>query len=223
MRRLLLSSLFAFTILPTGAAFAESCERSEVTGAVSETPQTVVGKEVLSRTAYSCGHFWSSANIQEKSVLANGSALERFNLAAAYARTNRFDQAEALYRTVVLDGQYTNARMDTAFTETGGEPTGFNLSDEATRRLAALSRVRTMFRPTDVQQTAATSTPFSALDAGTNAADVTRAQVGATPSTAPSGAAAADAFGVNVADITGVQPISDQRALELDGLATPRN
>lgn len=230
MRRHQVLALVIAAFAQAGAALAEPCDRpTDITVAVTAAPTQVDGKEVLSRTAYSCGHFWSSANLQEKSLAENGNALERFNLASAYARTGRYAQAEALYQSVVRDGQFLNVRMDTAFTGSGAGPTGFNLSDEAARRLTALAYVRRLYEAPAVQTAASpvqlAPTPLSALDAGVNAADVTpSAEPVSTPTTPVAPATApvalsADAFGLNAADVTGVSPVSDQEALQRDGLA----
>lgn len=201
---------------------AQTCSRpSEITAAVSAAAVQVEGKENLARSAYACGHFWSAANLQEKSLAENQNALERFNLAAAYARTGRYDQAEALYQSVVGDGEYLNVRMDTAATEPGARPEGFNLADEATRRLAGVQLLRRLYERPGAE------TPQSALDVGTNAADVGRSVDGsASPAVrgpesanAGSGLRSAEASGVDVLDISAGGSVSDQEALQRDGLA----
>lgn len=229
MRRHQVLALVLAALAPAGGALAEPCDSpTDITVAVTAAPPMVDGKEVMSRTAYSCGHFWSSANLQEKSLAENGNALERFNLASAYARTGRYAQAETLYQSVVRDGLFLNVRMDTAFTGSGARPTGFNLSDEAARRLTALAYVRRLYEraPASTAVQPAT-TPLSALDAGVNASDVTApaaepvtapANRPVAPATAPV-ALTADAFGLNAAEVTGVAPVSDQETLQRDGLA----
>ena len=221
MRKSVVFAIFVAVAGSAGAAMAEPCDSPrEVVLAVSGDTAVVDGKEVMSRTAYSCGHFWSSANLQEKSLAENGNALERFNLASAYARTGRYDQAETLYRSVVRDGEFLNVRMDTAYASQGARPTGFNLSDEAGRRLTGIAYVRRLLG--EKGSPSAPNSPLSALDAGVNAADITTSRAG-DPSTGslavvqPS-ATTADAFGLDAAEVTGVAPLSDARVLELDGL-----
>lgn len=219
MYRLALTVL-ALVTLPAGMTRAQSCDgQGEIAAAVSAAPVRVEGKENLARSAYACGHFWSAANLQEKSVSENGNALERFNLASAYARTGQYARAEALYQSVIEDGLYLNVRMDTAATEIGARPAGFNLAEEAARRRTGLIYLRTLMN----RQSA--SAPRSALDAGVNATSLDGPGSIPAPSAVSDqtlgervGLGIAGAYGVDAVDISGVAPVSDQEALQRDGL-----
>lgn len=142
----------------------------ETVTAVSAPAESLEGKEVLARSAYTCGHFWSSANLQEKAVEERGSALERFNLASAYARVGQYDAAIAIYDGLTSDGIYTRARMDEAAAEPAGEATGFNIAEESARRARAL---RYLVRLTGgANNTASETLPVTAEQSAVNVADL---------------------------------------------------
>lgn len=197
-------AVFGAALSIAGAAAAQPCsDPEEISGSLTLPAERVEGKEVLARSAYSCGHFWSSANLMERAVAENGNALERFNLAATYARTGRYEAAAALYEMVASQGRFIDAQMDTAYVREGDTPQGFNLADEARRRLIALSYLRRLTQSSPAEQDVASND--SALDFGTNVLDTSRP-------------AQADAFGVNVSDVTAGATVPDAVALARDGL-----
>lgn len=159
--------------LPAVALSQTPCPLArETITAVTAPVENLEGKEVLARSAYTCGHFWSSANLQEKSVDERGSALERFNLASAYARVGQYEAAIAIYDRLVSDGIYTRARMDEAATEEAGEATGFNIAEEAARRTSALRYLTRLIGGS--QTTASATLPLTAEQSAVNVADVVR-------------------------------------------------
>lgn len=86
------------------------------------------------------GDRWTAANLFERSVEAKRTLLGHFNLAAAYERTGRFEEAAANYRVVAQHGQY---RWGTSVRENDNQKVNvrrFNLADEAARRLARMDR-----------------------------------------------------------------------------------
>lgn len=199
--RTIIAGIVAFGLMSVsaGAVIAEPCDRPQDTAGVVMASVTILdGKDVLGRTAFSCGHFWSAANLIEKSLVENRTVLERFNLAAAYARTGRYDEAESLYQSVMDDGDFIDARMDTAAAQNEVPVRGFNLAEEAGRRRVALVRMRSLLVRAD------TPSNLSALDAGTDAADITRPGTSTPPEASDT-----------------MAQISDAQALARDGLSLP--
>ena len=84
------------------------------------------------------GDHWTAANLFEQAVAGYDSPGNRFNLATEYQNTGRLEQAVALYRTVVVDGQFTKAITHTQRDERGSASFGVNLADESQRRIAAI-------------------------------------------------------------------------------------
>lgn len=192
-------------------ALAQTCDGTAATVYALTAPDyRVDGEPVLGRSAYACGRYWSAANLMEKAASQRSSSLQRFNLAATYAQTGRLDEAEALYRTVVADGDFVRARADSSTIKRADREIGFGLGEEASRRLVALDRMRSLFTAT--RQTASTVTgavagPRPADEAGVNAITT---EFGVGP--LPAGSAGVDA----VAARSG---ISDLEALRRDGLS----
>lgn len=199
----------ALSGMAVSPALAGQCDNpAETVYALTAPEYRVDGEPVLGRSAYACGRFWSAANLMEKAAVQRSSSLQRFNLAATYAQTGRLDEADALYRTVVADGDYVRARTDSSPLNGSNWDVGFGLAEESIRRLAALSRVRALLAP--AQQTALVTGnaagPRVAEQSGVNAVTVENS-----PGPLPAGAAAVDA----VASQSG---ISDLEALRRDGL-----
>lgn len=212
----------ALSLVLSGMAFSPAlagpCDNpGETVYALTAPEYRVDGEPVLGRSAYACGRFWSAANLMEKAAVQRSSSLQRFNLAATYAQTGRLEEADALYRTVVADGNYVRARTDSSPSDSSDWEVGFGLAEESTRRLAALNRVRALLAPnqqTSTQQTASvagtTAGPRVAEQSGVNAVTLEN-RLGPLPA----GEAAVDA----VATQSG---ISDLEALQRDGLAVPQ-
>jgi hypothetical protein len=78
------------------------------------------------------GDNWAGTNAFKALVAKNDSALNRFNLATGYQRTGRLDQAKAIYRDLLTDGQFTQI---SAVGIKGRGVRTFNASDEAASRL----------------------------------------------------------------------------------------
>jgi hypothetical protein len=177
-----LPGIIAAAVLIAGAAQAsELSVLKDTTSAVRADPDRLSGKEERARTASVWGLDWSAVNLMEKAVAKRASPLSRFNLAATYARVGRNQAAIALYRQLLVDGQYTQARLDRSELVNRREVLrNVNLADESARRLAVLER--------PARRSAAT--PFTATEAG-----------------------------VNAAAIEGVARVSDEQAIALDAQA----
>lgn len=196
-----------------GMASAGPCDSSnETIYALTGPEYRIDGEPVLARSAFACGRYWSSANLMERAVIQRGSTLQRFNLAATYAQTGRYDQAETLYMSVIDDGDYVRARADSSTVKAGEPEAGFGLASEASRRLAALRTMRQLFggRTPPATAQASSSVPRTAEQAGTNA-------VGLEPGQGPTAAAS---LGVDASALEG--GVSDLEALQRDGLLTPQ-
>jgi hypothetical protein len=88
--------------------------------------------ETSALTMMAQGDNWTGTNAFKRLAAKNGSALNRFNLATGYQRTGRLDQAKALYRDLLVDGQFTTI---SAVAPQGRGARTFNASDEAASRL----------------------------------------------------------------------------------------
>lgn len=205
--------VLAAAVMGPNMALAGPCDTvTETVYALTAPVERVDGEPVLGRSAFACGRYWSAANLMEKATIQRGSVLQRFNLAATYAQTGRYDQAEALYRSVVEEGDYVRARSDSSPVRAGDAQTGFGLASEAARRLAALQTVRRLFDGPATTVAAAAGGPVlprTAEQAATNAGTVE----GGT------GPTAADGSGIDASALEG--GISDAEALRRDGLLEP--
>ncbi|MBO9560846.1 MAG: hypothetical protein J7515_19965 [Caulobacter sp.] len=110
---------------------------------VGAPPTTIVGSQVDTRIGGSPpltdtealamldrGDNWTGVNAFRRVVAKQGGVMNRFNLATGYQRTGRLDQAKAIYRDLLVDGEFT-----TAVSSVSGGPSTFNVADEAASRL----------------------------------------------------------------------------------------
>ncbi|CAN5335481.1 hypothetical protein BH09PSE1_BH09PSE1_08070 [soil metagenome] len=105
--------------------------------------------DLSGRSAALCGYTWSAANLLERSVKVRASPGARFNLAAAYVNTGRYDAAIDLYRSAAADGQFSSLTLDRV--DAGQRRwTRVNVADEANRRLETLSLIPTLATPAPV-------------------------------------------------------------------------
>jgi hypothetical protein len=139
--RLLLLAVSAATALGSGAAQAQdTCSNSQQTvSAVQTTGDDLRGANPLGRSAFACGATWSAAAIFEKALETRPTISARFNLATAYAVTERYQAAAELYQSVVADGQFTTLRLDRSAAGLGRTSIRVNAADEAERRLERLA------------------------------------------------------------------------------------
>lgn len=108
---------------------------------------------------------YTAANLFERSVDKDNSVVARFNLASAYERTGRVPEAEAIYRSLVNDGQFMWVTTNVNYRDRGARLTRFNVADESARRLAALEEQPTFAANTGPGAVAATElgTPTAAI------------------------------------------------------------
>lgn len=141
----------AAVLVPSLASAQEVCGRpAETVATVQSSSDGLRGGDLKGRSAFICGNAFAASDILEKAVTERPTVRARFNLAAAYARTGRFEAAADLYRTVVADGQFTVMTLDTLVGEDGPAPIRFNATDEAAVRLVDME-----FRIAADQSTAA--------------------------------------------------------------------
>lgn len=201
-----LASLFAlFAATPV---LAGPCDARETVTALTGAERPMDRGPVLGRSAFSCGRYWSAANLMEKAAVSRSSSLQRFNLAATYARTDRLDEARALYASVIADGDFVRARTDSMDVGPDVQEAGVSLAEEAARRLAALDRVQRLTggpAPADAVRLA--SGPLAAERAGVDALTLE-----GEPEPVTADAASVEALALRAG-------ISDDEALRRDGLA----
>jgi len=132
---------------PSGAIEAASALRSANATFASAAPRNE-GAGLVSATN---GDNWTAANLFERAERADSTPTNRFNLAAAYQRTGRLQQAASLYRTVAVDGTFTEGVTLPADDKRGEPIAKVNLAVESQRRLdvmAGASARQTMGRET---------------------------------------------------------------------------
>lgn len=125
---------------------ASGCATHEVAKLEAHTT-LAAAPDILPASAFSSaqasmawGDRWTAANLFERSVEGRANALNRFNLAAAYQRTGRLEEAAANYRVVTEIGKYqwASSVRDNAHQKVNVRR--FNLADESARRLVRLDR-----------------------------------------------------------------------------------
>ncbi|HEV2530638.1 hypothetical protein [Phenylobacterium sp.] len=85
------------------------------------------------------GDNWTAANLFERALNGDNSPANRFNLAASYQRTGRIQQASRLYRSVMVDGQFTSLIILPDTADRGGRMFRVNIADESQRRLVVMA------------------------------------------------------------------------------------
>ena len=118
--------IIATTCLVLGAATAYAGQSSR-----ARSPDNSAGDEAVALMTK--GNNWFATNVLKKLVAKNDTPLNRFNLATGYQRTGRIQQAESIYRDLLVDGQRTSA-MATPSKDASGVRI-FNLAEEAASRL----------------------------------------------------------------------------------------
>jgi hypothetical protein len=81
------------------------------------------------------GDNWTAANLFERALNGDNSPANRFNLAASYQKTGRLQQASRLYRSVLVDGQFTSLVILPDSDDRGARMFRVNIADESQRRL----------------------------------------------------------------------------------------
>ena len=180
------------SLLVGPAIASEQTSIREAASSLNAPPSAVRSDEdaARARSSLAWNNVFAAANLMEQANQGASTVLTRFNLATAYERTGRLREAAALYRGLVTDGQFTNAILDPRYDEPNLRPRWINLADESAARLAVLDRLAAA-RQASAQQ------PFSATEAGENAAATEGVSRASTSATA----------------------ISDRRALEIDAAA----
>lgn len=161
MRSLFIATATVSLALSSPSLAQEVCRRPAETVAAVQAPDQLITASVLGRSAFACGHQWSAAVIFEKALATRPTVVARFNLATAYAATERYGAAAELYQSVVEDGQFTRVRLDPK-TDGGRSTIRVNAADEAQRRLAALK-----IRIANDESPASIADPTATPEAGT--------------------------------------------------------
>jgi tetratricopeptide (TPR) repeat protein len=126
-----------------------ACEGPAQTILALQTPTTIIDSDQAGRSAALCGYSWSAANLLERTLRERPSPAARFNLAAAYVNTGRFDVAADLYRSAAADGEFSTLVLDRV-DSSQQRYTRVNVTDEANRRLRALALRPTLAKPAPV-------------------------------------------------------------------------
>lgn len=137
----------------------------EVIGALEAADDTQNGADALGRSAFVCGHDWSAANLFEQANAREPSAVNQFNLAAAYVVTGRYEAGRELYRQAAARGGFTYVILDRAYDASSQRRFRVNVADEANRRIALLDQLIPARSPA--------AEPFTAGQAGVDAAERT--------------------------------------------------
>jgi len=96
---------------------------------------------VVGKTEMNYRDRWTAANLFERAVDGRDSVGNRFNLATSYAATGRLQQAAAIYRDLVTEGQYTYALSSRDAYNRHAPVRRFNIADESARRLQDIAIV----------------------------------------------------------------------------------
>ncbi len=167
--------LSAAVALIGGAASAkQSCDGADTAAAVQGPTAAVESAGAKARTAAACGYDWSAANLMERQTLRRPSVQARFNLAATYTKTGRYEEAATLYRSVAQDGQYTYLVTDPDFANPDARSHRVNAASESWRRLTELNRI---IRVRSASTASAASATGSAVDVSATVAAETPAAV----------------------------------------------
>lgn len=135
-----MASIVVLGLAASGCATHETA-KLEARTTLAAAPDILPGAAYSDgQAAMAWGDRWTAANLFERSVEVRPTAIGRFNLAAAYQRTGRLEEAAANYRVVTEIGKYQWASTvrDNAHPRT--PVIRFNLADESARRLARLGR-----------------------------------------------------------------------------------
>ena len=103
----------------------------------AKTPKADFDK-VIGRTAAACSYNDAAARMFEREQARRSTPIARFNLATAYARLGRIEDARELYRSAAADGAFQWVVADPMYGAAASRPRRFNVADEALRRLAQI-------------------------------------------------------------------------------------
>lgn len=133
----------------TAAAFlAAACATTDHQTARQEAAATLAqaqalqgtnAAEVVGKASMAWGDRWTAANLFERAAASRASVGKRFNLAVGYHSTGRLQQAAAIYRSLLDEGQYTYAYSSRDVYNRDVPVRRFNVADEAARRLAVIA------------------------------------------------------------------------------------
>lgn len=138
-----LSSLIAVAAIGFAASGCATHEvaKLEARTTLASAPHTrLQSAENSAQASMAWRDHWTAANLFERAVEARPSPENRFNLAAAYQRTGRFEEAAANYRLVTEIGEYTWGATVPYNDYRDAPLRRVNLADESARRLAAMGR-----------------------------------------------------------------------------------
>jgi len=85
------------------------------------------------------GDNWTAANLFERALNGDNSPANRFNLATSYQRTGRLQQASRLYRSVLVDGQFSSLIILPDSADRDARMFRVNIADESQRRLNVMA------------------------------------------------------------------------------------
>ncbi len=115
-------------------------------------------------TSLEYGDRYTATNLFERAVEARPSMRNRFNLAVAYERTFRRQEAAAIYRGLAQDGQYAYLNARSILAGPSAPVRRFNVADEAKARFDLIQNSYAVRRNVSTARSAEEAgTPVSAV------------------------------------------------------------
>ena len=119
---------------------------------------------------------WTANNLLARAVQDEPTVINRFNLAVAYEKTGRFNDAAPIYRQLEIDGRYTWARTMVDDRDRAAWDRRYNIARESARRLAAITPAVGALAP-GAEAAGAYATPVAAtVDEADNPTGIPNAQ-----------------------------------------------
>ena len=130
-----LIAVLALGTLAAGCATKQTArlDATETLAAAPNVPQNA--SMITGLTSLEYGDRYTATNLFERAVDARPSMRNRFNLAVAYERTFRRQEAAAIYRGLAQDGKYAHLRARSILAGPSAPVRRFNVADEAQARL----------------------------------------------------------------------------------------
>lgn len=156
-----LIAILGLGTLATGCVTKQTAriDATETLSAAPNVPQNA--SMITGLTSLEHGDRYTATNLFERAVDARPSMRNRFNLAVAYERTFRRQEAAEIYRGLAQDGQYAYLNGRSILAGPSAPLRRFNVADEAKARLDLIQKSYAVRR--------AIATPRSAEEAGTPA------------------------------------------------------
>jgi hypothetical protein len=140
MTRMLLVGLAGLTVTACVSASHETARLDAAhTLAIQHGPDISTVEAGTGAAASAWGDRWTANNLLARAAEDQPTVINRFNLAVAYEKTGRFNDAAPIYRQLETDGRYTWAVTMVDSRDRGAWDRRFNVARESARRLAAMT------------------------------------------------------------------------------------